>query len=119
MTMLQRRELLVFIAALGGTVLVSAPAHAMPGVDQEGAVLIGEAFLRDNPGLDRQRLQRELLPDGWSANAFSGLKQRVSADFRDGRMFIHRGWRISDTEGRLFALAALAGSEPTGSQESR
>lgn len=109
MTMLQRRELLAFIAALGGTVLGSAPAHAMPGVDQEGAVRIGEAYLRENPSLDRQGLQRELLPNGWSANALAALKQRVSADFRDGRMLIHRGWRISDTEGRLFALAALAG----------
>ncbi|RYG30809.1 MAG: hypothetical protein EON93_14100 [Burkholderiales bacterium] len=108
MTMLQRRELFVLIAALGGAALVSAPAHAMPGIDQEGAARIGEAYLQARPGLDRQHLQRELLPDGWSEVTLAGLRQRVATDFREGRMFIHRGWRLSDTEGRLFALAALS-----------
>ncbi|RYG38329.1 MAG: hypothetical protein EON93_02230 [Burkholderiales bacterium] len=108
MTKLQRRELLAFIAAAGGAAFVSAPAHAMPGIDQEGAIRIGEAYIRENPSVDHHALQRELLPNGWSATALAGLKHRVRADFRDGRMFVHRGWRISDTEGRLFALAAIA-----------
>jgi hypothetical protein len=59
--------------------------------------------------LDARRLQAELLPDGWTAAATAKLRARAAADFRAGRLFIHRGWRLSDTEGRLFALAALTG----------
>jgi hypothetical protein len=31
----------------------------------------------------------------------------VAEAFRRGAVFIHRGWRLSDTEGALFALLAL------------
>jgi hypothetical protein len=31
----------------------------------------------------------------------------VAEDFGRGAVFIHRGWRLSDTEGALFALLAL------------
>ena len=32
------------------------------------------------------------------------IRAAVSADFAAGRMFVHRGWRLSHTEGRLYTL---------------
>ena len=102
---MKRRDVLFAIAALA-----AAPATAaalLPELDTEGARRVGEAYLKGHPGLDAQRLQVELLPGGWSRGNAAKLRARAARDFREGRLFIHRGWRLSDTEGRLFALAAL------------
>jgi hypothetical protein len=101
--MIDRRQVLAALAMLAGG---SAAADPLPGIDAEGARQVGEAYLRQNPAArDAARLAAELLPKGWDG---AGLKTRVAADFRAGRLFVHRGWRLSDTEGRLFALAALS-----------
>ena len=102
---LDRRHVLVALAALGAG--VATPAAALPQIDPEGAKRIGQAYLAGRKGLDARRLQAELLPNGWSPAAATKLRARAAADFRAGRLFVHRGWRLSDTEGRLFALAAL------------
>ena len=102
---MNRRDILFAIAALAAA--PATPAAALPQVDPEGARRVGEAYLKGHPGLDAKRLQAELLPAGWTPEANLKLRARVARDFRDGRLFIHRGWRLSDTEGRLFALAAL------------
>jgi hypothetical protein len=102
---MNRRDVLLALAALS-----AAPATAeaaLPQTDPEGAKRVGEAYLKSHPGLDARRLQVELLPGGWSPGNAARLRTRAAADFRAGRLFVHRGWRLSDTEGRLFALAAL------------
>jgi hypothetical protein len=107
MTPLDRRHVLL---ALAGLVAGAAtPAAALPQIDPEGARRIGQAYLDAHPGqrFEAGRLQADLLPDGWTPDAAVRLRTRAAADFRAGRLFVHRGWRISDTEGRLFALAAL------------
>ena len=103
---IDRRSVLMALAALGAG--VTTPAAALPKIDPEGAERIGRAYLAGHRGLDAMRLQAELLPAGWSAAAAAKLRARAAADFRAGRLFVHRGWRLSDTEGRLFALAALS-----------
>ena len=108
MTSLDRRQVLLAIAAIGAG--AASPARAFMQVDEEGARRIGRAYLAGRPGLDARRLQAELLPAGWTPEAAGALRARARRDFRDGRHFIHDGWRLSDTEGRLFALASLTAS---------
>jgi hypothetical protein len=104
---LDRRQVLTALAALGAGA-AATPAAALPQVDPEGARRIGAAYLAIRPGLSAARLRSELLPDGWTPAAAARLKRRAAADFRAARVFVHRGWRLSETEGRLFALAALS-----------
>ena len=103
---MNRRDILFALAALAAA--PATPAAALPQVDPEGARRVGEAYLKGHPGLDARRLQAELLPDGWTPQANVRLRARAAADFGAGRLFVHRGWRLSDTEGRLFALVALS-----------
>ena len=105
MSTFDRRHVLMALAAIGAA--PATPAAALPQVDPEGARKIGQAYLAGRRGVSAARLQSELLPDGWTPAAAAKLRTRAAADFRAGRMFVHRGWRLSDTEGRLFALAAL------------
>ena len=107
MTPLDRRHVLLALAGLAAG--AATPVAALPQIDPEGARRIGQAYLDAHPGqrFEAARLQADLLPGGWTPEAAVRLRARVAADFRAGRLFIHRGWRLSDTEGRLFALAAL------------
>jgi len=104
---MDRRTVLMALASLAAG--AAAPAAALPQIDPEGARRIGQAYLDAHPGrrLEAGRLQADLLADGWTPEAAARLRTRVAADFRAGRLFVHRGWWLSDTEGRLFALAAL------------
>ena len=101
---MDRRTVLLALAGLASG--AATPADALPPIDPEGARRIGQAYLQSRL-VDVQRLTRELLPEGWNAAEAARLRQLVAADFRAGRLFIHKGWRLSETEGRLFALAAL------------
>jgi len=103
---MNRRDILFAIAALAAA---PATAAALPQVDPEGARRIGRAYIEAHPGerFDAARLQADLLPGGRTPAAAKHLRARAARDFREGRLFVHRGWRLSDTEGRLFALAAL------------
>lgn len=105
---MDRRTVLLALAGLAAG--VAAPATAQPRIDPEGARRIGQAYIDAHPGqrLDTTRLKADLLPDGWNDAAARRLRARAAADFRQGRLFVHKGWRLSDTEGRLFALAALS-----------
>ena len=104
---MDRRTVLLALAGLAAG--AAAPAAALPQIDPEGARLVGNAYLDAHPGqrFDAARLKADLLPDGWNDAAAARLRTRATRDFRDGKLFIHKGWRLSDTEGRLFALAAL------------
>lgn len=101
---MNRRHVLMALAAIAAA--PGTPAATLPQIDPEGARRIGQAYITQSRApLTAAGLQAELLPHGWSA---ADLRSRAAADFRAGRLFVHRGWRLSDTEGRLFALAALA-----------
>lgn len=103
---LDRRTVLVALAGLA-----AAPgALAQPLIDPAGARAVGQAYLDAHPGqrFDAARLKADLLPEGWNDAAAARLRARAQRDFRQNRVFVHRGWRLSETEGRLFALAALA-----------
>jgi hypothetical protein len=105
---MDRRTVLLALAGLAAG--AATPAAALPQIDPEGARRVGQAYLDAHPSqrFDAARLKADLLPDGWSPTAAQRLRARAARDFRDGRLFVHKGWRLSDTEGRLFALAALA-----------
>lgn len=112
MSTIARRDLLMALAALGGAAVVATPAWAAPsavldGVDAAGAAKIGKAYLAAHPA-SATALTRRLLPNGAGPAALARLKAAVAADFRQGRVFVYRGWRLSDTEGALMALLSLS-----------
>lgn len=101
--MIDRRTVLLALGALAAGGAQAAPA----GVDPQAAQAIGAAYLARRPGFDARKAQAELLPDGWSPAALRRLRARAARDFRDGRLFVHRGWRLSETEGMLFAILTV------------
>lgn len=114
MTVLARRDLLAaLLAATTGLPAVAGAAPADPSaklfgdLDQAAAARIGRAWLSAHPGAAAATLAARLFPDGRGQEALPGLRRRAAEDFRHGAVFIHRGWRLSDTEGALFGLLAL------------
>jgi hypothetical protein len=108
-----RRDLFFALAALGaapGLAWAAAPGPLWDGAPPAGAVRIGRAWLAEHPAATAATLARRLAPGGWSPATLEKLRLRIAADFRQGRVFRYRGWRLSDTEGALFALTALAPS---------
>lgn len=111
MTSLSKRGLL---RALAGLAAVSAagPAAALArtpdiaAVDAVGAAEIGRAWLAAHPS-DAASLRRAVFPNGPDAGTGPRLAQRIRTDFSAGRVFVHRGWFLSETEARLCALIAL------------
>ncbi len=106
-----RRDLLAALAALGalGPAMAQAasPTTLWDGPVPAGALRIGQAWLAAHPGADAKTLARRLSPGGWTPTALEKLRLRVAQDFRQGRVFRYRGWRLSDTEGAMFALTSL------------
>lgn len=99
---LSKRDVLLALAALAaGTAL---PAAAQTAPDLSAGRAIGQAYLAANPGADLTLLRNDLLPNGFDASAGGRLRALVAADFRAARVFIFKGWRLSETEARLFAL---------------
>jgi hypothetical protein len=102
---LSKRDVLLALAALGAS--LAFPAAAQTGaLDLSGGRAIGEAYLAASPGADLAALRNDLLPNGFSQEAGARLRARAAEDFRAARVFIFKGWRISETEARLFALLA-------------
>lgn len=100
---LSKRDVLLALGALAaGAALPAAAQTNAP--DLSAGRAIGQAYLAATPAADLAALRRDLLPNGFDANAPQRLRDRVSADFRTARVFIFKGWRISETEARLFAL---------------
>ena len=104
---LARREVLTALAALGALSPALAHAAAWDGPSSPAAQRIGQAWLAQNPGTTAAKLTRRLAPNGWSDSTLEKLRLQVATDFRQGRVFRYRGWRLSDTEGALFALTTL------------
>lgn len=101
---LARRDLLAALAALSALGPTLARAASWDGPTSPGAQRIGQAWLAQNPGTTAAALTRRLAPTGWSLER---LRLTIAADFRQGRVFRYRGWRLSDTEAALFALTSM------------
>jgi len=113
MSALHRRDLLATLLALtaaGGLPALARatePADAFQDLDVAAVERIGRAWLAAHPDASAKSLGRRLFPGGRNAGTLAELRRRVTDDFRRGAVFIHRGWRLSDTEGALFGLLAL------------
>lgn len=102
---LSKRDVLLALAALAaGAAIPAAAQTAAP--DLAAGRAIGQAYLAANPNTDLAALRNDLLPNGFSQEQAPRLRARVADDFRAARVFIFKGWRISETEARLFALLA-------------
>ncbi|MFY8142524.1 MAG: hypothetical protein ACOVMT_01420 [Caulobacter sp.] len=104
-----RRDLLAALVALAAapSFARSAPAALMTGLDAEAVRRIGEAWRKSHPGVSAKTLAAQLFPKGRGPEALPRLRALATADFRAGAVFDYRGWRLSNTEGALFALLSL------------
>jgi hypothetical protein len=110
MTGLARRDLLAALVAMAASPAMSGLAKAGPAfddLDRDAVERIGRAWLAQNPAITTPALAKRLFPDGRGPNTLPDLRQRAAQDFRKGAVFVHRGWRLSDTEGALFGLLTL------------
>ena len=108
MTASTRRDVLMALATLATFAAAPCLAQASAPFDVAAGRPIGEAWLAAHPGASTTSLRRSLLPNGLDEEAIARLRKRAAADFRAGRIFVHEGWIVSDTEARLFALLTLA-----------
>lgn len=110
---LARRDLLASLLVLtAGTALpnlaqAAGPIPGLDGLDHAAVARIGKAWLEQNPGTDARALESRLFPKGRNGDVLTDLRRRAATDFRQGAVFNHRGWRLSQTEGALFGLLAL------------
>jgi hypothetical protein len=102
---LNKRDLLLALAALSASAALPALAQSST-LDLSAGRDIGRAYLAANPNTNLEALRLDLLPAGFDAQAGSRLRTRASEDFREARIFIFKGWRLSETEARLFTLLA-------------
>jgi len=100
---LSKRDVLLALGALAAGAALPAAAQAS-APDLSAGRAIGQAYLAANPSADLAALRSDLLPNGFDATAPQRLRERAAADFRAARVFVFKGWRISETEARLFAL---------------
>jgi hypothetical protein len=108
MTALARRDLLAALLAFTALPAAArAESKLFDDLDPEATARIGQAWLAEHPSTTTAALSARLFPDGWGEGTLAGLRHRVAEDFRLGAVFVHRGWRLSDTEGALFGLLAL------------
>jgi hypothetical protein len=107
--MTSRRDLLAALVTLAVTPALARAAapDSLADLDPAAVKRIGEAWRAVNPGVTTQRLEARLFPGGRGKAALPRLRGQAMADFRRGAVFTHRGWRLSDTEGALFALLSL------------
>ena len=109
---LARRDLLAAlfaVTAAPGLARAAPDAPLLPDLDHAAAIRIGKAWLAGRPATTAGALRARLFPGGRGPGALPALRGRVAEDFRRGAVFVHRGWRLSDTEGALFGLLALEG----------
>lgn len=99
-----KRDILRALAAISA--LAATPAMAQANPDLSAGRAIGQAYLAAHPNTDLAALRAALLPRGFNEASARDLGGRVRADFAAGRVFTHRGWRLSATEAQLFALLA-------------
>ena len=100
---LSKRDVLLAITALAASAAIPASAQSST-LDLAAGHEIGAAYRAAYPAADLAAIRRDLLPNGFTAETAPALRNRVADDFRNARVFIFKGWRISETEARLFAL---------------
>lgn len=100
---LSKRDVLLALTALAAGAAVPAVAQTN-APDLSAGRAIGQAYLAANPSVDLVALRSDLLPSGFNDSAVTHLRARAAEDFRAARVFIFKGWRLSETEARLFAL---------------
>jgi hypothetical protein len=105
---LSKRDILFALAALAACAALPAAAQTAAVPDLAAGGAIGDAYRAAHPGADLERLRNELLRGGFSAETGQRLRARAAADFRAARVFIFKGWRLSETEAQLFALLTTA-----------
>lgn len=107
--MTTRRDLLAALVALAATPALARAASAdiFVGLDKASVQRIGKAWRDLHPKAAATDLTARLFPAGRGPEALPRLRARVAADFRNGAVFVYRGWRLSDTEGALMALLSL------------
>jgi hypothetical protein len=105
---LNKRDVLFALAALAASAALPAAAQTAAAPDLAAGRAIGDAYRAAHPAADLERLRNELLPGGFTAEAGQRLRARAAADFRAARIFIFKGWRLSETEAQLFALLTSA-----------
>lgn len=98
-----KRDVLLALAALATSAPIPAAAQTT-ALNLSAGRAIGQAYLAANPSADLAALRRDLLSNGFDEAARENLRARASSDFRAARVFIFKGWRLSETEARLFAL---------------
>jgi|CXWL01.1.fsa_nt_gi hypothetical protein len=111
MTQISKRDVLFALAALGLGAASTARAQnvdAIAGIDVSAGREIGEAYLAARPGGNVEMLRASRLPNGFNEGAIAGLRARVASDFQRGAVFVHKGWRLAETEAQLFALLTTA-----------
>ena len=84
----------------------SGPDPMVAGFDAAGVDAVAASYAAatsDAVGRDAAQI---LFPKGRADVA--AIRRAVAEDFAQGRVFVHAGWRLSHTEGRLFALLARA-----------
>jgi hypothetical protein len=107
--MTSRRDLLAALVALAATPALARASDAFSDLDPAAVRRIGEAWRKEHPTASAPELTSRLVPAGRGAKALPRLRAQAAADFRKGAVFSYRGWRLSDTEGALFALLSLEG----------
>lgn len=107
--MTSRRDLLAVLVALAATPALARAPDAFAGLDPAAVRRIGEAWRKAHPSTSVRELTSRLFPAGRGSDALPRLRARAADDFRRGAVFSYRGWRLSDTEGALFALLSLEG----------
>lgn len=119
MSVLARRDLLAALLAITAGGGLPSPARAAadsPFQDLDIAAVerIGRAWLDAHPDATAPALARRLFPGGQNAGTLAALRRQIVADFRRGEVFVHRGWRLAQTEGALFGLLALGNTQGAG-----
>jgi hypothetical protein len=109
--MTRRRDLLAALVAFAATPALARTAtpDIFAGFHPGAVGRIGKAWRDQHAGVTARELAARLFPTGRGPDALPRLRDQAASDFRAGKVFTYRGWRLSDTEGALFALLSLEG----------
>ncbi len=109
-TVLTRRSVLAGLAAVSAVPLAACERHRSvacedpmaAGLDVRGVAEIAASYTAATGDPVGEDVRRALFPEEFADPA--ALKEAVASDFAAGRLFVHAGWRLSHTEGRLFTI---------------
>ena len=109
MTLLTRRAVIVALSAAslsgcGSSGPIDVSSGLKSDLNSEGVQELARAFKAAFGEGGQSTAMRKLFKKG--APNFLRIQSAVREDFRDNRIFIHKGWHISHTEGQLYLLFA-------------